>query len=122
MATLSRPHPAPRKRRQQRQYLNPLWRVMAGVLGCLLGLVLYVRWLSLPWSVGTQVSRDVQGLQLQWRSQRLENARLRQRLIELRSPGGIEALARSRGYHRPGEQVYLDAHTPSVKKSTFNPK
>ena len=102
--------------------MSPLWRLSAGIIGCLIGLVLYVRWLSVPWSVGNQVSQDVHALQLQWSRRRLTNLELQKRLTHLRSPVGIEALARSRGYHRPGEQVYLEPRPVPVRKFTSEKK
>ena len=95
--------------RRRRHIDGPLLRLLAGSLGCVIGLVLYLRWLSVPWSVGNRVSRDVRQLEIRLRERRIETAKLRQRLAYINSPAGIEALARTRGYHRPGEQVYLEA-------------
>jgi cell division protein FtsB len=86
------------------------WRVFCGSLGILIGLVLYVRWLSLPWAQGMQTSRKVRQQEARLQERRAENARLAQHLVYLKSPEGIESLARSRGYHRPDEQVYLEPH------------
>lgn len=74
----------------------------------MVGLALYGRWLSLPWAQGMQTSRKVRAHESRLRDRRAENARLRQHLAYLKSPEGIEALARSRGYHRADEQVYLE--------------
>jgi cell division protein FtsB len=87
------------------------WRAIGGALGITIGLALYVRWLSLPWSVGAVTSREVRQLESQLRERRAENARYSRHLAYLKSPEGIEALARSRGYHRADETVYLQART-----------
>lgn len=104
------------KSRSKKQPIHSLWLVGAGALGCLVGLVLYIRLFSVPWAVGNQVSREVRVLENQLQERRVKNAHLQEKLDYLSSPSGIEALARSRGYHRPGEQVYLypnnSVHTP----------
>lgn len=83
------------------------WGALCGSLGILLGVALYVRWLSVPWTQGARTSRQVRQLQRQLQRRRAENVRLAQHLNYLKSDEGIEALARSRGYHKPEEQVYL---------------
>lgn len=105
-----------RKSRSKKQPIHSLWLIGAGALGCLVGLVLYIRLFSVPWAVGNQVSREVRLLESQLNERRRENARLQEKLDYLSSRSGLEALARSRGYHHPGEQVYLypnkSVHTP----------
>ena len=102
--------------RSQRRRWSALGRLLAGTLGVGLGLLLYVRWLSLPWSLGAQTNQDVRVLEHRLHERRLENAKLTQRLNYLDSPEGQESLARSRGYHRPEEHVYFLPQTPKVLK------
>jgi cell division protein FtsB len=96
---------------QTRRQSRITWRLLGGVLGITLGLFLYVRWLSLPWSLGAQTNREVRVLESQLRERHAENARLTRHLAYLKSPEGIEALARSRGYHHADETVYLEPHS-----------
>lgn len=104
-------------RRSQRREGSLLWRFLGTSLGVVLGLILYVRWLSLPWSLGVQTNQEVRVLEARLRERRAENIYLIQRRSYLQSAEGIEALARSRGYHRPGEQVYLEANPTLANKS-----
>jgi cell division protein FtsL len=96
--------------------IKSLWQAGAAIAGSLVGLVLYVRLFAEPWTIGNQVSQEVRLLDTQLQERRKDNARLQEQLTYLLSPSGVEALARSRGYHRPGEQVYLYS-----KISTSNP-
>lgn len=98
----------------QRRQSNIFWRTLGGALGIILALVVYVRWLSLPWSLGAQTNREVRQYESRLRERHAENAKYAQHLAYLKSSEGIEAIARSRGYHRPGETVYLQ---PSQKKN-----
>jgi cell division protein FtsL len=107
LANLSKPRP-------QRRQSNFFWRTLGGIIGITLGLVLYVRWLSLPWSLGAQTNREVHQLEARLRERQTENAKYAQHLTYLKSSEGIEAIARSRGYHRAGETVYLQ---PREKKN-----
>jgi cell division protein FtsL len=109
LANLSKPRP-----QRQRRQSNIFWRTLGGALGIVLALGLYVRWLSLPWSLGAQTNREVRQLEARLRDRHAENVRYAQHLAYLKSAEGIEAIARSRGYHRPGETVYLQ---PREKKN-----
>ena len=109
MANLSKSRP-----QRQRRQSNIFWRTLGGALGITLGLILYVRWLSLPWSLGAQTNREVRQLEVRLHERHTENVKYAQHLAYLKSSEGIEAIARSRGYHRAGETVYLQ---PSQKKN-----
>jgi cell division protein FtsB len=105
-----------RPRYQQRRQAGVVWRIIGGSAGILVALVLYVRWLSLPWTLGAQTNREVRQLETRLRDRRQENASLARHLAYLKSSEGIEALARSRGYHRADETVYLEP-VPKNKKN-----
>jgi cell division protein FtsB len=105
-------HSAPRT---QRRRWSALGRLLAGTLGVSLGLFLYVRWLSLPWSLGAQTNQEVRVLERRLHERHQENAKLTQRLNYLDSPEGQESLARSRGYHRPEEQVYFEPQNTKAR-------
>ncbi len=116
MANHSKPSPTvslPQTRTQRRRW-DTVWRLLGISLGVGLGLFLYVRWLSLPWSLGVQTNHEVRILEARRHGLHAENVSLSKRRSYLKSSEGIEALARSRGYHHPGEQVYLEP-TPSIE-------
>ena len=103
----------PNARRTRLRRIKSLWQAGAAIAGSLVGLGLYVRLFAEPWTIGNQISQEVRLLDTQLQERRKDNARLQQQLDYLLSPSGVEALARSRGYHRPGEQVYLYPKSPS---------
>lgn len=100
-----------KKRRRPRRIPTPiLWLVTIATGGLFAWGIfeLMVRMVH-PYQLGNQQAKKVDDLKLRLARQEARNTELRKDLEFLRSDEGAEALARSEGYHRPNETVYLIA-------------
>ena len=112
-----------RERSRQRQQQQPRRRpghplrlaaVAVGVLGVLAVLVVVVEKAAHPYWLGNKVGREVAVLEKKLDAQNTRNETLRARIRYLRSPEGLETIARQKGYYRPGEHVFFLPETPTA--------
>jgi cell division protein FtsB len=99
-------HRQKRRRRIARVALRLSAVVCGGAVAAYLAFAFMVKVVH-PYKLGYEVGRDADRVRADLRAQRAENARLEERLRYLRSDEGVEREARSAGFYRPGETVYL---------------
>jgi cell division protein FtsB len=111
---MSQPARKATRRRRDRRIPTPLlWlaTIACGGLIAWASFELLVRVVH-PYQLGDQQARKVADLKARLERQEARNADLRRELEFLQSDEGAETLARSEGYHKPGEKVYMIAPNP----------
>ena len=105
------PHPSRKRRKRRRRragnyYLKIAVTVVGGMAAAGV-LFLFLSKVVHPYRLGYQVGQDVAEQREKLERQKQINAQLRARVAYLKSDEGMEREARSAGFHRPGEMVYL---------------
>jgi cell division protein FtsB len=123
--SVNKPTKNAHRRRRRKPIPNFVGRLIGGVLGGLLAASLVLplyNSLAQPYRLGVEVGTEVAVLKQRLDQKHQESARLRQRIVFLKSPEGMEALARQYGYHQPGEEVYLMPRETSQRADTAPPE
>ncbi len=101
-----------KKKRRSRSYPLQIALAALSLFGAVWMLAVCIMWLVRPVTRGNEFGRNVAVMRERLARQRKVNADLQRRVAYLRTDEGAERLARKKGFHRPGEIVYLLPPSP----------
>ena len=95
-----------RRRRAVRNFLRLAALLAGGIVGAFLLFQVFVK-IAYPYRLGYAEAKKVAALNERLKKREASNALLLRRVVFLRTAEGAESVARSAGYCRPGEKVFL---------------